>query len=334
MKNKDEFLFYMANNMETIMCTSVPPMIYSTFIISILAYLENINKKDEIKNKKEINNLLLNYKEFISKYAYMIKELKLTNPIDIYLLNNYLLYNGYLSYNKTFERTINSNYIDRSKTLGAEIINGKAICRHLSSFLKDLYKELGYISYILTVYAEARITKLVETKQTNDDTLEKEIDKKVLDIRYKKYLLENLKERKYSKVETKIVKDEEELKIAKILGNHVITVVNYQNTPYFLDPTNKYILNLSKPFLLTSKFDDRFYPKLALSYILNDTKNPFKITNLINKTSIVTDEEERTKEMEKLISSNKKLFEEFYLNNLELYQNIVKELDYSRKLKN
>jgi len=106
--------------------------------ISAIAIIEDDNlikliHKEDIKTIEEL------YKLIIKNCVILAKCFNFTQPAEIYSMYRYLLLEGYLSAkrNITFSQEEDINI----QNLGAKVITGKCVCRHISAMLKDIYKE-------------------------------------------------------------------------------------------------------------------------------------------------------------------------------------------------
>ena len=106
---------------------------------SYLLYLENMQDKDYLKLKKK-------YDTYVKRLASHIKDKNFTDPLDIGLYFDAMLYSSNLSIGNDFKyyriKRDNDGYYPG--ILGARIVSGYGVCRNMSAFLVDLYKELGY----------------------------------------------------------------------------------------------------------------------------------------------------------------------------------------------
>lgn len=103
-----------------------------------ISHLERI-RTDLIQNEEYLKL----YRKYIRMIGELLKELnKNNNTIETAFLIRRLILNGYISLTKFeySEKPIKEIY----STLGANVVNGIGCCRHVSSFLKDIFKYLGY----------------------------------------------------------------------------------------------------------------------------------------------------------------------------------------------
>ena len=106
---------------------------------SYLLYLDNKQDKDYLKLKEK-------YDIYVKRLASFIKNKNFTDPLDIGLYFDAMLYSSNLSITSDFQycsiKKDHDGYYPG--ILGARIISGYGVCRNMSALLTDLYKELGY----------------------------------------------------------------------------------------------------------------------------------------------------------------------------------------------
>lgn len=129
------------NNAASLMMLSILNMIY--YIYSEEERL-SLHTKDIIEIRKLYNNLIKDYNKLNKIFGFQ-------NPVEIYTLYNKMLYAGYLSKDKSF-RFSYDNIKDIITVLGANVINGEAVCRHIAPMLKDIYLDYGITSYEISVF--------------------------------------------------------------------------------------------------------------------------------------------------------------------------------------
>lgn len=89
------------------------------------------------KENYDNSSLITLYKDFLLETKNLIDLLHITNnDLEYAIVLEYLIHNGYLSYNQKFYPT--SNNIDLRYNLGINVITGNAVCRHISKFYSDI----------------------------------------------------------------------------------------------------------------------------------------------------------------------------------------------------
>ncbi len=293
------------------------------FYYSTYKSLENVLKKD-------INQIKELYGNFLSNYTKLNKIFDLNNPIEIYTMFNYLLYKGYLSENKKFEFS-GKQTSDIRGLLGIEIITGRGVCRHISGMLTDILNEYGIESSQLAVYQKfyrINVVLLEHPKYTKEELIDwvkmHVVDKKTSESLIN--LIDELIDKKNQSIEifSKMIDDNNVLK--RKFGNHVISFAFKDNKSYFLDPTQTRIYRMNKYYnLYDCRYEDTQI-HLKSSILLNDLKRYLQLKKNLSMPYItITPEEEQTLVQETLIKckNNMDVFEHFYNNNCELYDNIL-----------
>lgn len=160
---------------------------------------------------EDYNTLKKSYNCIIKNICGLFNKLGISDsPIKIFAVYVYMYRSGYLSYNKSFEYSIDMK--DFAGLSGVDVIRGSGVCRSISSMLTDIYSELGYESYNLSVNAsDESIKKLQKLSSVS--------------------LQKSNKGSKFAKFVGKVTKN---LPIA----NHLITMVREKGVSYKLDPTN------------------------------------------------------------------------------------------------
>jgi len=301
-------------------------------------YLEWSNGINYTKDINEINVL---YKEFISNYNKMNKMFGNNEPISIYALYNYLLYEGYLSLNHEFKFT-NKNVCDLSIISGASINRGVGVCRHISSMLRDIYNDYGIDSLSLGCLLRRReidVKAVSKEEYSREDNLDI-INKFNFSDEQKEVLIQTMDELIASDVFVKYVIKyvaDKKWKV-KRAGNHAITYALYDDEQYFLDPTQSRIYRLKEgqKGILYDSFDDNIDIKKRSINILNktvfDELTVDKNRIFIPGESISLEEEKKILEsVRKNCLDNKDIFEKFYNENKEIYEEIDSKMNKVRK---
>lgn len=254
-------------------------------------------KLNEIEfNTKDKIELAKSYQELLKKYLNLNKTFSLKNPVEIYTMFDFLVHNGYLSQNKTFKYS-EEKHFDIYDLLGVDVIKGKAVCRHISTMLNDIYEYSNMKANTLEVASK------IHTEEEFIDrcaiTLEKYLPKD--------YEIENEYFKKALKELTK--KD----KIPSIGTDHLINLVVYKGKTHFLDPTSSII------FKKSNEFSDFLIWNNDQIYISDELyKNHNK-----RKETLLEEDEKTVKEVRNLCQNNLDIFENFYKGNCDLYDDIL-----------
>lgn len=129
--------------------------------------VKTIQIKKQVTNTVEGKELLMCYNKVLENISNMCKKNNITEPIDIYDIFLYL----YMAHNKQ------AKFHDIEGMLALDVINGKGLCRHLASFLTELYLYMGYNAYSLIL----NVSYDEEYKKSYDNHL-------VTIVEYKGYL--------------------------------------------------------------------------------------------------------------------------------------------------
>lgn len=230
------FGFTLLNNFTSSERLDVKILLASTSITSYFAScaVPIIQNGVYKKNVKELNQL---YQEFIRNYRKFNDQFGYENPYQIYQLYEYMLNNGFLSYNKRMDFQNSPSEIS-SQLLGARILCGTGVCRNFSAMLNDIFHSKGYCSLNMPIRSvDYRLNDFLK------ETLERLIEfsgSGAVDLDFN---VENIE-----------IDDS---------ANHALVTCIYENRTYFLDPTIKNAHFLDGDFLGSVKFTEtdeyRFY---------------------------------------------------------------------------
>lgn len=255
---------------------------------------------------KQIKNL---YNNIITNLANFLKEQNITDPVEIFTVYQFMYRNGYLSYNHNFNYDIDMK--DLSKLNGVDVVRGTGVCRSISSFLTDLYKEMGYDSCNLLVNANRTVLNNID-RQGN----------------YPKW--------KINKKTSGFVKTISKLSGVIPMSNHLITLVEKDGKTYVFDPTND-------AFLIKGKNNELILPhqkdgRMKISYFVNCVHKILGQTGALkSKTQIEEHLQNPTIDYETYteiykntliyIRNNISLFQQFYENNNSLYLELFQKIN-------
>lgn len=292
---------------------------------------------DDIKTKpatKDIDEIVTIYHQFIKNYNQINIEFELNNPIQIYTMFNCLLYDGYLSKDKEFQFS-GAEARDKCSILGANIIMGKGVCRHISSTLKDILLDygieacnLGCYSKILTI----SVTKLKNQKYSYIE-LREWVKKNVIDERACRslydYIDELEKQKKYAKFSYSL--EDEMNSVKKWIGNHIICYSRYNGQDYYLDPSQIriYRLNHESKTLFDNQEDGDLEFRIIPTLYSNSLKELMKMSNKLlrpNPSLPIEEEQKLVMDTKLLYGQNADIFEQFYNDNHEIYNEISNRL--------
>ena len=283
--------------------------------------LKEKKKKELIYNETPEETLTRIYNEFTKKYNKNINEtLNFTDPVEISQAFIYAYKNGFLSKDLSFSYTTKqAEIINYLWLMGATVLTGKGCCRHTSQLLADIYNDYGF----------------------NSTTIETGINQYKININFEELSTSTLDFIKTLDISN--ITEEELISILsnngipmngqwiydrkKVPSNHSITGVSHNGFAYYIDPTNNnyYKMNNGRLVDKTGNVENTIkLPLFAASDPIHDKK---KIKELIKLPSI---DLELVKSIctktNLLCKNNYDLFEQFYKENNETYEEITETL--------
>lgn len=293
--------------------------------------------KNHTKDIIQIRDL---YQEFIKNYNKLNKIFDLSDPIQIHIMFNYLLYKGYLSKDKEFQFS-GKQKRDIDCLRGTNVITGQAVCRHISAMLTDILNDYGIESSQLGVYSRdysININILDEQKYTKEELINW-VRTHITDEKTYDFVMELIEElvdeyNKSIEISSEMVDDRNPLK--RKVGNHAITFAFKDGKNYFLDPTQTRIYRMSESDK-NMLYDDecelpiRYTSSLVFS---KNSKDYLRMKErLASQYPSVSKEQEKLmiEETMKICNGNSDIFENFYTENRELYDDISSKVLKIRK---
>ena len=253
------------------------------------------NELDNIYTKStEFTNLEKSYNRLIKETAFLLTNMNITEPVPILSLYTYLIKNGYLSLNHHF--TYNKNVDDCLYLFGTNVIYGEGVCRHITTFLTDIYKEIGYESYNI-----AMVSKDTETLSRQEYNYEES----------------NIQESKIQKVKNKI---------NNVYGtnfNHLVTLVNNLNESLIVDPTNDIVFYINDHYQIIPIIGKKqIMIGKYLPLFNKEEKGLLKDFLSITKQKTINTVQNNYNKTWNIATQNKNVLNCFYKNNEDLYQEI------------
>lgn len=300
-------------NYLTIKDPTLATILNSVSCTNMLFFSYNVLSKNNTKTK-EIVYIEKLYNEIIKDFNRLNKLFNFIDPNEIFSLYAYALHNGYLSKGKKYTHDSTISFDKITKLYGVNIMTGKAVCRHNSAMLRDIYNDLCYQSLSLSVFTDQNINLFYDMASgtCNNDLYKKNLNDLVNGKSIEEVFFELIKEKSY------LLEVLDELRIS----NHALTEVIYDGKGYFFDSTNESILKMSNGYL----FDEN---GSVLSLSIKRTKRHNSKTetkNIIEKLFLpeTTYKEDLVKieKAKKVYDDNKDLLEKFYLENHEKYEEI------------
>ncbi len=316
-------------------------------LIDILTYITSVtylrmewsNEKEYKEDVKQIREL---YNYFLNSYNKLNKIFDLSNPVEIYTMFTYLLNKGYLSKNRKFE-FLDRQEIDLKVLLGTEVITGKAVCRHISSMLTDILNKCGIESCQLGIYSKIYVLNIdnIEEQKYTKEELAQWVRTHIPNKQDYEYLMKRIdelvdNEKQNIEFTLEIVDDEDILQ--KKIANHAISFAFKDGKSYFLDSTQTRIYRMkeSNEGILYDNFYDDIPIRLKSSIELNALKDYLKMKKYLSNPCLsITPEEEQllVKSTLDKCKNNTDIFEQFYDDNCELYDDISSKVLRIRKYK-
>lgn len=290
---------------------SSEPTISNTLLLAGLCQLglTTLLRTGELKDLKDIKEIRDIYDNVIKNYIKVNKIFDLNTPVELYTMFDYCLHNGYLSRNKEYKARLD-NVKDVMPIIGSNILAGKGVCRHISCMFRDVLNEAGFENEILGVYlGEGFILDYLKNK------ISSVIDEEELS-RAKIQLEQRTSNNDY------LLKNQDD-------ANHVINFVTHDGQKYFLDATNSrmYNLNPERDLSLCDNYDEfiKIYFESSLCYNRKCDLDELRRQILFYSENQQENEEKRIATFS-ICKTNTDLFEKFYRENQEAYDEVSEKL--------
>ena len=302
---------------------------------------------------KRNEEILKNYYEFIENFTKFSDSLGVTEPLPLFSLYSYMVDNGYLSKDKEFDFGNN----EKNHELGIEgsiVFTGEACCRHLSTMLRDIYRNKGYesnniILKLLSIDIEEVDPYLADLLRVY--SLAEPKDKEALATRIKKYIkiaYEDDARRELLTLAKRRMKNEglggkpvnafDQARVGAF-GDHMITYVTHKGLSHFVDPTNEV------SYRLVQKESPYLYDGLIYHPVMNfSTRTEFKDSEAYKKfwrrmeedyqAPLWGEEQAIIEDTRCLCLAHKDAFEDFYHENKGLITDTAERVLSLREKKN
>ena len=281
----------------------------------------------EIYSKEyyELKNL---YGDIIKRYNDDInRTFNFTDPVEISEAYIFAYKKGFLSKNGTFFYLADSKQLIENYTiLGASIFTGNACCRHSARLLSDMLNDYGFNSVFIPtgLNSASKIFEFSKSKISSFDSLisltssvlnENDInEEKFIDYAYELF-----------NEDFNIVK-KWDYDINKVPLNHTITGVSYNGLAYYIDPTNEDYYRMDKESGRLINDSDTIENTIK-SRSFDVLKYRKKIKKILSLPSIDFDFVNTTRIKTNLLcNKNLDIFEDFYKDNHEVYDEITEKL--------
>lgn len=283
------------------------------------------------RHTKEMVNIKRLYSDLLNDLNALRKVLDMNNPLEIYNLYYYMLYNGYLSKDKKFA-CIKDNVRDIKGIYGTNVVLGSGVCRHIATFLKDFYVACDMDSVVVStligktvlcvndhpgdvIQDESKQLQIAQFFKTTKPDLYVEI----LDLIY------NSK----GKVYLELLFEEDTENSIRQSANHLITAVMHDGISYIVDPTQVrvYHLPMDDDSRLYDTYEDDIIIKYNSATLFDESSKEDKIRDILAYPSITPLEEQRILSSADIkCISNNAFFEDFYREHKELYEDMANNL--------
>lgn len=287
-----------------------------------------------ISKTKDINEIKELYDEFLENYVKLHKTFDFNSPVQISEMYSFLVHRGYLSKDKKFDFTTNG-VLDRVNSVdGVNILTGKGVCRHLASMLTDVLEKDGIEASRLCVYSpepEVIVKILKEPKYTLEELYDiarsRSLDEETYNLLCR--LIREYTIDKGQNIEFKFTQSDDPNPIKRKIGNHSIAFAKDNGLGYYLDPTlcDCYVSDGSSSTL----YDGFSFPveiKVAPSFVLNDAGDVKRLQEDVGKMPSLSREEiiKLRNNTKTICKDNMDVFERFYNENQELYEDISEKV--------
>lgn len=314
--------------------TPMDTLSYSTFFSSILMSIDSGRYTNNITEIKKL------YNEFINNYNRLNKIFALNNSIEIYTMFYYLADRGYLSKNRELLFSID-NVKDLFELEGAEILTGKGVCRHRAAMLADILNDYKIDAGVLGVCTndyDVKIGVLDQPKYTREELVQW-VESHIVDKNIYDTLMENIELAAIfgANIEIETVVTKPHSLFERLSGNHAICFAYQNGKNYFLDPTQIKVYRMSdtnKKVICDDLRDINI--KIFPSIMFNSFSEYLKMRrNILEQNPTVSKEEEKEMNMEilNLCNNNLDIFEKFYNDNKELYDEVSDKLSNIKRIK-
>jgi hypothetical protein len=272
------------------------------------------------------------YGEFIKNYNKLNKLFDLNDPIQIHVMFNFLLKNGFLSCDKKYDFS-GDGVKDLNEISGANIICGRGVCRHVAAMFSDILNDYGIFSGVLGVYLRNCSFKVnyLDLKKYTKEELCDWVHTYINDKGYSEVLMnmiDVLVDIKGENIEFDIKYEDEKNFLLRVLGNHAITYAFKDEKSYFLDPTQNRIYRMYD----SNKLCD-VNGEALIKFMLLNVHNSLKCSLDVRKkvlehypSILKQDEVKMILDTLKICRSNIDIFESFYKDNCELYSDVSNKM--------
>jgi len=256
----------------------------------------------DIYRKKDEQEAYDNYRTIINNTAMLCRELKLQDMKSIFVVFEYLLWNGYFSEDKKYAFSINDRYRVWLCN-GMSIMTGYGVCMNDADMFRALLRKMKFETNIINGFMPDYLKRSYDPcikRRVKTDGSEKDTPNRDLINAYINY-------------------------IVNTSTNHTVTLGMNDNEAYLFDPTNLCIYNLEK-MRMAKIISGKGYFK---PYIKDDTCEYVieDLTNALKKSSNPNlDVQTLFSKNVEHCESNISLIEDYYAENRDSIAKVAKEV--------
>ncbi len=251
------------------------------------------------------------YYEFLNNYKKLIETLEIKNLLEMQTFYENSYYNGYLSKNKKFEFDYNKGDFEILHQMGANVLIGRGVCRHVANLFSDLLNVSGITSVPLAVKTDVIDQSLMIAKSLEENyNFEKFLNNKVFEsVTYN---------------QNNINSDwADHMIVGAVVDDKRVVLDPTSNDIYYKLKDNIYLSNNYYGVLIDEKLSKKISKKK-----LNDFSKILECTN-----ELLYDKELSIKEGCFKFVSNLDMLEKFYKENKEIYEDVSDRMQRLRKNK-
>lgn len=321
---KEQPIPYLSINLFYNLLTDKTLKSYRSSLIRIFLYQSLINPEynislgDELKTRK-YSSLISLYNEFLNNYNSLEEKFDINDlHVSMYLFHK-LYEEGILSYDHSFKYDDIMQKIN-SDLNGLFVLNGYGLCRHISPLYVDILRNKGLDANL--IYTNTLKIENINTKNQSYNNLKQK--------EYKKFIIKLLSNYSDYDLDKYLIEFESNNSLEKLIGNHVLVGVTTNDNIEVLDPTNNAITSKIYCKLINDAIY-RYNKNYKNNELLIDekgrinviTKAPMDYEGMFNTSNVSYRKLKRKKLYAvNLFESEKDVFEKFYDENEEIYNEI------------
>ncbi len=256
--------------------------------------------EDVYVNSFEFSDLCERYHEVIDHVCSLLEQLEITDPVSIFSAYSYMIRNGYLSYSHQF--VYNKNIDEGLYLFGSNVISGAGVCRHICSFLTDIYCSMGYDSCNIGMFFHKGLETMERQKlKTIKNQLDSSSVSSVLKLLYF-------------------------IHHGRFPFNHLVTLVTNSDGTLLLDPTNDVAFYVGANQSIHPVVEQDISLKCDYVPIFNNDQ-PCTLKHFLQETNffVVNNVLNKFNDIWNFCEKYSSLFQYFYFDNYDLYRDVVEK---------